>query len=871
MDVNSLEVCLVPFTTVVALESCAIDLGGVALEDHVCSHRIELLGIASSDRVRPLTRYHWHAASQGGRLVDLLMGTLSHLLQPLSGGPGLARGVGSEVWMRFRSRFDPTLGLCLFAAMKGVEAKKLTARHLSLSQGDREFMAVMSHGEGLAETHMHMNAALTSECVWCLLVAGDRTEAPSDPPFAAPNVAKGGPSSVSMAPWLYVGMVTRLLLIAYLGQTGETRGFGAFALRAIQDVITGPCSLLFSAGIDEAWRCALRAENGREAVRRFPEAQWQRLHEELRANLQATDPAGAREAPGIRDLVNAERKLVMRVLSQILASRGGGVSCLDLEGAFLQYVRVRNLFHRYLVHSGSGTGLYDFARHFGDASRYIKLFHRRRDEALGFAMEQLDPEGQIKLCELRVSPRVDDPDDPEVKDRLRTMPEIEGMLLMLQKLEEPGSPPRRRAGLVFHFLKKASTPRLLPSTERECRHDWRHGPRFAALVEEAAALSNLWSSIIEVSPWLCGFDVAGLEEESPNWIYAAVLRKLRENLEAEAFDQGIDPPKLTVHAGEVFSHIVAGLHRVHEAAELLSPGTGGRIGHGLVLASCFESQGDQLIGNEAWGRALLWACEVSRMAGHHSRHLERELEMWMAHLNGQVVYGSALAHRFPGLCPLSPSLVASTYEALASPGQLKVIGYPFLATREECDRGDPRPEEGIQALLRFFLSDDRYAVWAEQDRLRPDPPDEDLGVLRRIVVARLARDGIAVEACPSSNMAIGGVPSCTEHPVTSEFSAGGQYRLRCSLNTDDPVHFATDLRTEYWVMYEAMAAKRGRAAAGEWLGHRRDDGLRTSFLDGDRGASNDWGRLWSVWENRVEDRDLVRGIEAPDAKAFWTR
>ncbi|HLX33275.1 MAG TPA: adenosine deaminase [Gaiellaceae bacterium] len=66
------------------------------------------------------------------------------------------------------------------------------------------------------------------------------------------------------------------------------------------------------------------------------------------------------------------------------------------------------------------------------------------------------------------------------------------------------------------------------------------------------------------------------------------------------------------------------------------------------------------------------------------------------------------------------------------------------------------------------------------------------------LVAELAARGIVLDVCPISNVLLGVVPSLEEHPLPQLVAAG----VRCSISTDDPAIFATDLTREY----EAAAA-----------------------------------------------------------------
>ena len=68
------------------------------------------------------------------------------------------------------------------------------------------------------------------------------------------------------------------------------------------------------------------------------------------------------------------------------------------------------------------------------------------------------------------------------------------------------------------------------------------------------------------------------------------------------------------------------------------------------------------------------------------------------------------------------------------------------------------------------------------------------------LVRELADRGTVLDVCPTANVCVGAVPSYDLHPLPDMIAAG----LRCSLSTDDPAMFGTDLTSEY-----AEAASRG--------------------------------------------------------------
>jgi adenosine deaminase len=61
------------------------------------------------------------------------------------------------------------------------------------------------------------------------------------------------------------------------------------------------------------------------------------------------------------------------------------------------------------------------------------------------------------------------------------------------------------------------------------------------------------------------------------------------------------------------------------------------------------------------------------------------------------------------------------------------------------------------------------------------------------LLARLADEGIYLDVCPSSNLALSVVPSLDAHPLPALIEAG----VRCTLNADDPLLFGPGVADEY--------------------------------------------------------------------------
>jgi aminodeoxyfutalosine deaminase len=63
------------------------------------------------------------------------------------------------------------------------------------------------------------------------------------------------------------------------------------------------------------------------------------------------------------------------------------------------------------------------------------------------------------------------------------------------------------------------------------------------------------------------------------------------------------------------------------------------------------------------------------------------------------------------------------------------------------------------------------------------------------LVAELADRGLVLDVCPTSNLRLGVVSTLDEHPLRALAAAG----VLCTVNTDDPAMFGTDLGREYEV------------------------------------------------------------------------
>jgi aminodeoxyfutalosine deaminase len=105
---------------------------------------------------------------------------------------------------------------------------------------------------------------------------------------------------------------------------------------------------------------------------------------------------------------------------------------------------------------------------------------------------------------------------------------------------------------------------------------------------------------------------------------------------------------------------------------------------------------------------------------------------------------------------------------------------------------------------------------------------EDPGMVRE-----LAARGTVLDVCPISNLRTGAVASLHEHPLPALVAAG----VSCSISTDDPAMFDTDLSIEYATVQRLGVSARACYDAGV-RGALCEEDVRTTLRQ--RGESFDW-------------------------------
>ncbi len=351
--------------------------------------------------------------------------------------------------------------------------------------------------------------------------------------------------------------------------------------------------------------------------------------------------------------------------------------------------------------------------------------------------------------------------------------------------------PLLRAGLVFHVHRYAD-----PERSSEVAR-WQIEGLLAVL-----------DDVPDLRPFVVGIDAAGAEVATAPRDLAPCFLSVKRRADHEQGSPGAPPLRLgrTCHAGEDFRDLLTGLRYVDDAVALLELGAGDRIGHGLALARIPAT----------WYRAR---SHVYPLLGDHVLDL-----VWgrsLAQERGDTDVDAKLARRLRDHLP------------------------------EAARRGRERAwEDHVQEIVRAYEDTCRFR--SERDLLDAlgvgaprscAPVVVDRGYvdlvtqLRAWVVRRVADAGIVIEACPTSNLLVGGFSSYERLPYLNLNHAHlpgappDDPELPVSINSDDPGIFQTTIANEYRLLGEAMIRDgHPRRAVVAWLDEARRVGVESTFI-----------------------------------------
>jgi len=339
-----------------------------------------------------------------------------------------------------------------------------------------------------------------------------------------------------------------------------------------------------------------------------------------------------------------------------------------------------------------------------------------------------------------------------------------------------------------------STPlamQRLPCLERGSQHpqthtNWQPGQEFEEAIITLEAVRQLEQTLgCEIFYRTIGsLDVSGLETWSSNWPYTSAINWLNTQLER--------PLSFTIHAGESFAYRMRGLRMIGET--FLGEYKPARIGHALALDSTIakhiESSHDSML---TPSRELI--SDLCWLHSHHYQKIDQCIDL-LYRLTSPMD---------PEVYRIDPEKWVAGFMLLHSGDLVTKIRRPVdepastvLADRNLWQRNDSawKDDKELFDVCYAFSWDDYPPVRAKSCPMHDPPsPDDSQTVLDYLdtctseaesYVREVLHDNkTIIEACPTSNLRLAGVPQAYDHPIWSWIDQN----IPVSVNSDDPLVF----------------------------------------------------------------------------------
>lgn len=682
---------------------------------------------------------------------------------------------------------------------------------------------------GVAETHVHGNAALSFGDLWSnwLSALGDdvrfRLSEDRDLPLGSWNRFR----SMSLCAAIVREALSRFVSMPDWqrepGFESWFHGHSPSAMRVrVVDVAAVSDGMLVA-----AWRAAFASLATGVATDDdgYIDA-WGRIWRALRTGSPGPSPR-SRASVETRFTTRALRYLRYRPTDALFAR------------LFWQYLRLRVALFRTITLEPGTPGLDWFSR----TDRRVALF--RHQQFYAERVEQGISNASAGVTLRAFEPRFV-PDTNETDARRTLVGLLRGALRAREGSRSRFEWSQWEFGVVFHFAKtdrsvhRARDDSDSPALLADPTHS--DNLAYAEWIDEntrrAEALCALFERYPESLLLVRGVDVAGRELSMPTWPATSMIRAVRAASCSAAHEARrrwpaleLDELRCTFHTGEDYRHLTEGLRRVHEVIEACLIRRGDRLGHAIAL-------GDP---PERWMREQR-AAITTRVDRLHDLlwELDRYADGSLRPPSGRVQRAEEEARSH--ICVLFAGVERDAVDLrahrnarrwLLSPYVQRQLGYSII--RENVEPQPPSVSLREWELLRFCVQDRRFfersfePVTVPFDQAEFEMVRDAQRWLRRIVTER----EITVEANPSSNLLVADYGAIDEHPVFRLLplqSRRNETPVFVSLNSDDPIVFATRLGDEYAYIFNALRkANVSAPEAIEWLDRVRENAIRSRF------------------------------------------
>lgn len=478
---------------------------------------------------------------------------------------------------------------------------------------------------------------------------------------------------------------------------------------------------------------------------------------------------------GDNSIFEGERRLFYEVLKYIYVANDENVTEL-----LHRYVLAKAQIRARMVQVNKNIGFANFARFESIKEVFVEKHKKYADLLKSLPVQEAFHQHHVTYLETRIAPKAP-------YNKLLTA-HIDAEKLTGKGLTREEQLARH---IIYHFIKKE---------DKKCKDEMlprNHKVRIEVR-NQAIALRELQKT----SHDFVGIDAANSEIYCRPEVFAQAYRYL---------DDG--NVKRTYHAGEDFYDLTDGLRTIAEAILFLKLRNGDRIGHGIALGidpySYYASKHWHIpVPQQVLLDNMVWLYYESKT---HNIILPPCIESLIA----EKYHTLADSYEMGGMTPPMEDYYQAMKLRGNNPYATGVVKGAYLINDWNSCAIDSRKEllrltskENIQRIYRnyHFSKRVRREGCCVVDFTIPKEMADVIKQLQEAMMLSIAKQQIAIECCPTSNVKIARLMAYEKHPILRLHPMGDGRIIRpvVSINTDDLGVFVTSADNEYALMTLAL-------------------------------------------------------------------
>lgn len=542
-----------------------------------------------------------------------------------------------------------------------------------------------------------------------------------------------------------------------------------------------------------------------------------------------------------------------------------------LCGCLLKYIRIKNEYFKDKIQKTVIGGL-DYFQIRYDAATDTKISKQSDIKYYSIFSEQCKT-GNLSVLEMKIVPKLSKSSKMEsaaidqmkksIIKQVKAIASAYSSYISDQKKMHIKDNRFRfpQLGIIYHFIKQKDSDNFSGincaiNNQSEIIECMDYNTMRKNCKRFLVALHALFREYPILSDYIVGIDAASLENSTEPWVFAPVFRAARSYTNTISYSAQNGGPVqnigFTYHVGEDFRHIVSGLRHIDEVLEHFDYRSGDRLGHALALGIDIDylvMQNSMVaIPVMEYMENLLWMWRFSQNM-HSTINAPKNLEYQIMDVASQI-YNNQLNG-------IDVYTLWQVYNAKFD--ELEESYVSEMASKSKCKINNVNNRNKKWTFSKLLCSHYCPCYYEIYNKTIFVPTDDYVPFYKELqneLIHKVEHMGVYVETNPSSNTAIGDIPSILDHPIVRLNNRGLKMEhsipssVLTTINSDDPVVFSTFVENEIaYIYYALLNAGCSREETLEWINKIRSYGIDSSFIKHKkqiRDIQNDLKRILAI-------------------------